>query len=96
MARYLNVALNSEPTRQRTKSIVHGVGRPRLNLGEIKSIAVPLPSFAEQQSIVAEVEGRLSVIDELEAAVKANLIRAERLRQSVLSKAFVGALISSL
>ena len=95
VARYLNVALNSEPTRQRTKSIVHGVGRPRLNLGEIKSIVVPLPPFAEQQSIVAEVERRLSVIDELEAAVEANIIRADRLRQSILSAAFSGRLAVS-
>jgi type I restriction enzyme, S subunit len=95
MARYLNVVLNSEPTRQRAKSIVHGVGRPRLNLGEIKSIVVPLPSLVEQQQIVAEVERRLSVIEELEAAVQANLARTNRLRQSVLNQAFSGNLIST-
>jgi type I restriction enzyme, S subunit len=89
-AKYLNVVLNSQPTRQRAKSIVHGVGRPRLNLGEIKAIVVPVPPTVEQQDIVAEVERRLSVIEELEAAVQANLIRADRLRQAVLRKAFSG------
>ncbi|MEO7861101.1 MAG: restriction endonuclease subunit S [Nitrospirales bacterium] len=93
VTRYLNIALNSQPTRQRAKSIVHGVGRPRLNLGEIKSIVVPLPPFSEQQSIVAEVERRLSFIDELEATVDANLTRADRLRQSILSSAFSGKLV---
>ena len=93
VARYLNVVLNSEPTRQRAKSIVHGVGRPRLNLGEIKTIVVPVPPTVEQQAIVAEVERRLSVIEELEATVKANLTRADRLRQATLQQAFSGKLL---
>lgn len=41
---------------------------------------------------VAEVESRLSVIDELEATVEANLPRAGRLRQSVFQQAFSGTL----
>jgi len=40
--------------------------------------------------IVAEVERRLSVVEELEAVVCANLQRAIRLRQSILQKAFSG------
>ncbi|MEX0806765.1 MAG: hypothetical protein WD688_26110, partial [Candidatus Binatia bacterium] len=46
--------------------------------------------LAEQHSIVAEVERRLSVVEELEAVVNANLQRANRLRQSVLQRAFEG------
>ncbi|MEY2486751.1 MAG: type restriction enzyme subunit [Verrucomicrobiota bacterium] len=92
MPRYLNVALNSDPVRKRTKGMVHGVGRPRLNLGEIKSIVLPLPPFAEQTRIVAEVERRLSVIQELQAVASAALQRAVRLRQSILQRAFSGEL----
>jgi len=40
-----------------------------------------------------EVERRLSVIKELEDAVEANLTRADRLRQSILSQAFSGQLV---
>ena len=54
---------------------------------------IPLPPLAEQTRIVAEVERRLSVVEELEAAVSANLQRATRLRQSILQKAFTGELI---
>jgi type I restriction enzyme S subunit len=86
--------LNAKPTRTRTKSIVHGVGRTRLNLGEIKSIVIPLPPIAEQQRIVAEVERRLSVVEELEAVVNGNLQRATRLRQSILQRAFEGKLVN--
>jgi len=88
LSHFLNVALNSDPVRRRTEKIVHGVGRPRLNLAEIKSIVVPLPPLIEQTRIVADVERRLSVIEELETTVTANLQRAAGLRQSVLARAF--------
>ena len=61
-AKFVNFALNSEDTRRRTKKIVHGVGRPRLNLGEIKSIAIPLPPFQQQQRIVAAIKRQFSRI----------------------------------
>jgi len=93
--RFLNAALNSEPMRKRTKSIVHGVGRPRLNLGEIKSIVIPTPPIAEQHRIVAEVERHLSVVEELETVVNANLQRTTRLRQSILEQAFKANLLTN-
>ena len=93
LPKYMNAALNSDPVRKRTKGMVHGVGRPRLNLGEIKSIVLPIPPLAEQTRIVAEVELRLSVVEELEAVVTTNLQRATRLRQSILQKAFTGELV---
>ncbi len=54
---------------------------------------IPLPPPAEQKRIVEEVERRLSVIEEMETAVAANLKRATRLRQSILKKAFEGKLV---
>ena len=90
---FLNCALNNADTRKRTASIVHGVGRPRLNLGEIKSITIPLPPLDEQRRIVFEVERFLSVIKQSEAAVEVSLKRAERLRQSILKQAFSGQLV---
>ena len=93
LATFLNFALNSEGTRNRTSKIVHGVGRPRLNQQEIKGIALPLPPLAEQRRIVAEVERRLSVVQQAEVTVEASLARAERLRQSILKQAFSGMLV---
>ena len=54
--------------------------------------AIPLPPLAEQRRIVSEVERRLSVIQQAEAAVESSLQRAERLRQSILKRAFSGEL----
>lgn len=93
LSAYLSCALNSDGTRSRTATIVHGVGRPRLNLAEIKSVALPLPPLDEQRRIVGEVERRLSVIEEIKVLVEANLKRAARLRQSILKRAFEGALV---
>jgi type I restriction enzyme S subunit len=61
-----------------------------LRLGEL---VFPLPPFCEQQQIVSEVERRLSVANEVEKTVEASLKQAERLRQSILKKAFEGKLV---
>lgn len=68
------------------------VGQANVNGTKLQALAVPLPPLDEQEQVVAEVERRLSVIEELEAAVEANLTRAERMRQSILSKVFSGGL----
>ena len=70
--------------------ITSGVAQKKVSLARFRRIAIPLAPFLEQQRIVAEVERRLSVIDELEAVVVANLQRAVRLRQAVLQRAFSG------
>jgi type I restriction enzyme S subunit len=71
----------------------HEVARKTLNLEDVRIASVAIPPAAEQTRIVAEVERRLSVVDELEAVVSANLQRATRLRQSILQKAFTGELV---
>jgi len=62
-------------------------------LDDICAVSIPLPPVSEQGRIVAEVERRLSVIDELEMQVEANLKRAERLRQAILKRAFEGKMV---
>lgn len=78
----------------RAQSLIHSqkvdVARANFSLEQIRNIPVPLPPLAEQTRIVAEVERRLSVIDQLETLVATNLARATRLRQAVLQQAFGG------
>ena len=64
-----------------------------INLSVLSSFPVPLPPLAEQRRIVAEVDRRLSAIQEAESTVEANLTRGERLRQSILKQAFSGRLV---
>lgn len=61
---------------------------PILNKSRFEALPIMLPPLVEQARIVAEVERRLSVIEELEAAITANLQRVTRLRQSILQKTF--------
>ncbi len=63
-----------------------------LSVNKVGDLPIAVPPLAEQTRIVAEVERRLSVVEELEAVVSANLQRAARLRQSILQKAFTGKL----
>ena len=67
--------------------------QPNLSPLRLKMFALPLSPLAEQHRIVAEVEQRFSVIDEMEKAVEQSLKRAERLRQSILKRAFEGKLV---
>ncbi len=76
-----------------TRRLSSGGVQPNLNLTLIKEIAVPLPPSAEQLRIIAEVDRRLSVAGQAEAALEANLKRAERLRQAILKRAFEGRLV---
>lgn len=73
----------------------HEVARKTLNLEDARAASVALPPLAEQTRIVAEVERRLSVVEELEAVVTTNHQRAIRLQQAVLQKAFSGELVAA-
>ena len=70
-----------------------GSASPHLNVGDVKAFPIPFPPGEEQLAIVQEIERRLSVIDEVEAQVEANLKRSARLRQGILKRAFEGRLV---
>lgn len=63
-----------------------------LSVNKVGALPLIVPSLAQQEQITTEVESRLSVIEALEATVDANLIRANRFRQSILRVAFSGQL----
>ena len=90
---YLYVHLMSDARSGALGRAARGVGIHHLGAQRAGSWMVAFPPLAEQRRIVAEVERRLSVIQQAEAAVEANLTRAERLRQSILKQAFSGKLV---
>ena len=74
---------------------VTGSAQPKLTQAAMNKISVPLPGASEQHSIVGEVDRRLSLLRETTVQVDANLLRAVRLRQSILTKVFSGGLQQS-
>jgi type I restriction enzyme, S subunit len=86
-------ALNSPPVQERTGKMIHGIGRPRLKLAEIKSIGLPIPPLEEQSEIVREVEIRLAAADRLATTLRQQLVRAEATRQALLRDAFTGQIV---
>jgi len=70
-----------------------GTSYPAVRDSDVFSQPVPLPSLPEQHCIIEEIERRLSVADEVEKVIEQSLKQSERLRQSILKKAFEGKLI---
>lgn len=65
-----------------------------INSTNLRGLPIPIPPQDEQNRIIIEVERCLSIIDAQERAVAASLARAERLRQSILQRAFSGQLVA--
>jgi type I restriction enzyme, S subunit len=91
-ADYLTHVLNSSFVFRQASKVATGTAQMTVPLAGLRRIAIPLPPVAEQQRIVAEVDHRLSVIEELEVITSTELRRATRLRQSILQQAFNGEL----
>lgn len=90
---YVNFALNSSEIRSRTSAIIHGVGRPRLNLSEIRGIWIPVAPRNEQRRIVAKIEELFSDLDAGVAALERAKANLKRYRAAVLKAAVEGRLV---
>jgi type I restriction enzyme S subunit len=64
-----------------------------LGAGRFAEIEFPLPPIEEQAAIIQEVDRHFSQIDAAEKQIEHGLLRAARLRQSILKRAFEGKLV---
>ena len=64
-----------------------------INVEILNEVAVPVPPRAEQSEIVLRVETMFDLADKIEAKVRAGRMRAEKLVQATLAKAFRGELV---
>lgn len=71
----------------------NGGNIPQINNYSFDNEKILLPPLPEQQQIVAEIEKRFAVADEMEKAVNDSLLQAEKLKQSILKQAFAGKLV---
>jgi type I restriction enzyme S subunit len=93
MPKFLMYYLLSDIAQKLIHSQKVDVARANYSLDQIKKMPLHLPPLAIQFSIVAEVESRFSVIEDMDAVASLNLPRAQRLRQSILNRAFSGNLM---
>ena len=89
----INHFVNASPTRQWAKRLIHGVGRPRLNLRSLRTVAIPVAPPEEQCALAETIRNQLAGIRSVESALANELSRASRLRQSILHRAFTGDLL---
>ncbi len=91
MTDYLEIALMSPQVQ--VQMVPKGSGLQHIHLEDLREDCIPLPPLDEQSRIVSEVQRNLSNTDFLEAELKKQLGRADRLRQSILKRAFEGKLV---
>lgn len=90
--RYLMYYLNSPTVTSFVASITGGSASPHVNVRDIKAFMIPYPDIRIQKQIVAEIDSRFSVCDNIEQTIDAVLQQAEAMRQSILKDAFEGRL----
>jgi len=69
-----------------------GGGKLGLGLDDIRDTPVPILSDSEAESVLEEIDARLSVCYSIEKTVNDSVRGAEAMRQSILKEAFEGRL----
>ena len=94
-SKFINYLIHSHLMRmQIEKKAKSTSGVNNINSKEISSLRINLPQLSEQIEIVKMIEEKFSNIDETVTIISQSLTRAERLRQSILKRAFEGKLVS--
>jgi len=75
---------------EETRKAASGGNQPNLNLSKVRDISLPLPILAEQSEIVSEVGKKFDGIERLARDLDAQLLKAEKNKQSILASAFSG------
>lgn len=78
---------------EETRSAASGGVQPNLNLGIVKSIALPVPPLSEQASAIAAIKAAFTRADRLEAEAARARKLIDRLEAAILAKAFRGELV---
>ena len=90
---YLYWILSSLHTKSFLEGEAKGSTMSNLNLGITRSIPIPLPTLEEQNEIVRRVESLFAFADKIEARYTKAKAMLDKLPQTILAKAFRGALV---
>ena len=89
---YLALFLMSPLFKLQIEKLKSGTAQPQIPANILKNTLIKIPSLKEQDKIIAEMNNRFSVCDNIEKTVDTALQQAEAMRQSILKKAFEGDL----
>jgi type I restriction enzyme S subunit len=93
MGEYLSLALRSPFLQSQIVAKQTQTAQSNIFQGKIRTLIFPLPPIAEQVRILAEAQRLLSIIETGMAETQSNKKKSERLRQSILKRAFEGKLV---
>jgi type I restriction enzyme S subunit len=79
--------------RQQLQSMAYGQGKPGLNLDNIRNVVVAIPPLAEQNEILHRVDELFDRADQITARYENAKSYIDKLKQSILGKAFRGELV---
>lgn len=90
--KFMIYLLNSPVVIAQLEKHIKGTTRPRINLGIIRGLALPLPPLAEQEEIAHRLETMLDQVESTQARLARIPDIIKRFRQSVLAAAVSGKL----
>jgi type I restriction enzyme S subunit len=94
--RYLVWAINSDYVRINAELVSTGTTRIRVNLGELKKLKIPYPTYVEQQTIANFLDHETAKIDTLIEKQQQLIKLLKEKRQSVISHAVTKGLNSNV
>jgi len=89
---FLLYVLNGPVGRKQAIRAAVGAAHPHINLGDIKTYRIPVPSIGEQRQIVRQLDSLVEQTQRLESIYRKKLAALDALKRSLLHQAFTGAL----
>jgi type I restriction enzyme S subunit len=92
---WLVIALRSHDARRYIERVATGTSDSMRNISQpkLKALEVPIPSVKLQRKLIAEVERKMSLVDQLEYTLVSRQGSASRLQMAILARAFTGHLV---
>jgi len=93
VADYLALTIACRTSQNWLSSKAKGVAYTGVNIRDLKRLPLAIPPETESQEVVRRVDKLFELADAIETRLTAAVIRAEKLTQSILAKAFRGQLV---
>lgn len=91
--RFAAYAIASLQVQRQLGLLTRGVAQKKISVDRFKTIAIPVPSIAEQIQLANRLDAQMSVLEATESEITTALAKITALRQSILKQAFSGQLV---